>query len=156
MKIEETIPFRQVTSAGRTGRGPHPSGQSFRVLLEEAVQKPAGKMDNTALQAIVDPREVLQVQSAGPTGLSPAVQLAQRIEGFLDLMDAYRDRLADPGCTLREVKPLLDDMVAAKSRLGDALHAMTDDEPLKPILNSALVTASLEVLRFNRGDYVDA
>jgi len=41
-----------------------------------------------------------------------------------------------------------------KDQLSRVLDSMPNEDRLKDILNQTLITASLEVIKFNRGDYI--
>ena len=46
-------------------------------------------------------------------------------------------------------------MTQEKERMATAMDSLQDGGGLKSILNQTLVTASLEITKFYRGDYVD-
>ncbi len=81
--------------------------------------------------------------------------MVDRIDRFVDLLDDYRQKLGDPRASLKTIQPLLDDIAAAKDRLVTELDGLGDGNALKEVLNSSLVTATTEIMRFNRGDYVE-
>ena len=78
----------------------------------------------------------------------------EQLDNLLDLLAQYRDQLADPAVTLRQIEPLLNTIAAEKEQLSAVLKAMPDGEGLKDILHRTLITTSLEVMKFNRGDYI--
>jgi len=47
-------------------------------------------------------------------------------------------------------------METEQEALAPVLNSLPPGDGLKDILNDALVTSSLEVIKFNRGDYVDS
>ncbi len=81
---------------------------------------------------------------------------AATIEGagkILDILDAYRAKLADPSVSLRDIKPLVEEMEAKQKDLASVSDALPENDGLKEILNRVLVDLSMETVRFNRGDY---
>lgn len=82
-------------------------------------------------------------------------ELFQRVENLIDTLDQYREKLADPGASLKEIDPILQDLMDQKDALAPDMGALKDEDGLKPVLNQALVTVSLEVTKFKSGYYVD-
>jgi hypothetical protein len=70
------------------------------------------------------------------------------------LLDDYRKQLADPAITLRSIEPLMNSIIKEKDQLSSLLDSIPNDDGLKDIVNRTLITASLEVIKFNRGDYI--
>ena len=79
-----------------------------------------------------------------------------RIENLIGLLDQYRLKLADPGVTLRNIDPIIKKIDQETENLKPVLDSLPQDEDLKNIINQTLVTASLEVGKFYRGDYIAA
>ena len=80
--------------------------------------------------------------------------MVDAVERFLVLLDEYRHKLANPQVTLKEIYLLVNEMDAEKENLIQALNSLHDGDRLKDILNQTLITSSLEIIRFNRGDYL--
>ena len=58
--------------------------------------------------------------------------------------------------SLNELNPLIQMMDMEKMDLISAMDSLPDGDGLKDILNETLITASLEVAKFKRGDYFNA
>ncbi len=82
------------------------------------------------------------------------IPIVDRVEKFLDILDEYRHKLANPQVTLKDIYSSINEMDAEKERLTPVLNSLPDGDVLKDILNQALITSSLEIIRFNRGDYL--
>jgi hypothetical protein len=78
----------------------------------------------------------------------------ERVHNLLNLLDNYRQQLSDPYVTLRKLEPMMNTIAKEKDQLSGLLDSMPNDDGLKHILNQTLITASLEVIKFNRGDYI--
>lgn len=87
---------------------------------------------------------------------SPGVEdtTVERLDNLLNLLEQYRDQLADPKVSLRQIEPLLNMIAKEKEQLSAALNTMPDEDDLKDIVHRTLITTSLEVIKFNRGDYI--
>ncbi len=80
----------------------------------------------------------------------------ERIDNLLNLLDQYKDQLANQNVTLRRIEPLLNTIAKEKEQLSGVLEQLPNDDSLKDIVQRTLITASLEVMKFNRGDYITA
>jgi hypothetical protein len=78
-----------------------------------------------------------------------------RIENVLDLLDAYRSKLADPNATLKDIHPFVKSLETANEQLKPVLESIVEGDQLKQILNQTLVTTSLEVFKYYQGDYIN-
>ena len=79
-----------------------------------------------------------------------------RVENLLDLLDDYRQKLVNPQVSLKQMEALVDRISMEKENLRPTLKSMHEGEQLQGILNQTLVAASLEVIKFKRGDYLDS
>jgi hypothetical protein len=76
-----------------------------------------------------------------------------RIESMIDLLESYRQELADPQVNLKQMDAIIQNISRENDSLASLADSMPDDE-IKHILNHTMVTASLEVTKFYRGDYL--
>jgi len=83
-----------------------------------------------------------------------ATQGIERAEQFLNLLEEYQRKLGDTGSTLKDFYPLVSSMQSEAARITPLLDSLPDGDALKEILNRAVVTATVEAIKFNRGDYL--
>jgi len=83
-----------------------------------------------------------------------AVQGVERVEQFLNLLEAYQGKLGDTNSTLKEFSPLVSGMESEAAKIMPLLDSLPDGDRLKDLLNRAVVTATVEAIKFNRGDYL--
>ncbi len=81
-----------------------------------------------------------------------AVESAEKL---LDILDEYQQKLANPEVALREIDPLIGKLEACNESLVSSVNFLVKGDELKNILNQVVVTSSVEILKFNRGDYVN-
>ena len=79
-----------------------------------------------------------------------------RIEKMIDLLDRYRHMLADPRMNLKQLDPIIGEIARENDNLTALADSLPDDDDLKNIIDRTMVTASLEVAKFYRGDYLPA
>ena len=152
MKIIDGVPMTgQPPRGSRPGGVERQQGPSFTDVLK----KTAGA--STKQESPVRVASATQPLAVNPTAAPPAAaenSPVDRIERFLDVLEQYRCQLGDPNCTLKQIQPLMDQIGTEKQMLQSLLEELPEGQPLKDVLNRALVTASTETLKFNRGDYI--
>lgn len=82
--------------------------------------------------------------------------VVEHTERLLDALDEYQQMLASPEFTLRDMAPLVGKMKAGNKILVSAANSLSDGDELKELLNQVLITSSVEIIKFNRGDYISA
>jgi hypothetical protein len=82
------------------------------------------------------------------------MQTVSNINEFLSIMESYQKEMADPKASLKDAYPFVQQMEEKMAELIPALESLPATDKLKDILNSALVASTVEVIKFNRGDYV--
>lgn len=136
--------------ADKPARPAVPDSGGFGDILKEKLAPAAGAAASGIGLSLVAPTQIQSVAEA------PASRLAGRVECYLDLLDDYRRQLADPRVSLKGLDAVVQEMEAGKDALAPALGALPEGDGIKDILNRTLVTASLEIIKFRRGDYVTA
>lgn len=79
-----------------------------------------------------------------------------RIENMIDLLDRYRHKLADPRINLKQLDSIIGEIARENDSLTELAGSLPRNDDLRDILDRTMVTASLEVTRFYRGDYLPA
>jgi hypothetical protein len=87
-----------------------------------------------------------------PEMVSPSQDVFRQAHRVLDLMDEYANALSDPTRTLRSIEPIVRDIQAEMKGMPEG--ASSSDEGLKNIVNDIAVMASVEAMKFHRGDYL--
>ena len=127
----------------------------FKAILKETVGKTDGVDNASKTHAVNHSFATAPINPISLPTSDQTVPLVDRIDRLVDLLDDYRQKLGDPRTSLKAIQPLLDDIAAAKDRLMPEIDGLGDGNTLKEVLNSSLVTATKEIIRFNRGDYVE-
>jgi hypothetical protein len=126
-----------------------PAASRFEEILKERLNQAAASEPATASNGAVSVR----FQPADP---APAGSLISQLQGFLDLMSDYRSKLADPRVSLKGLEPVVRSLEQGRDALSPLLGSLPEGEGLRDILNQALVTTEMEIIRFRRGDYLPA
>ena len=125
--------------------------KKFEVVLKETVDNSKNKISGTQPSRFINP--LSQVQQK-PSFAPKRQDTIKRIENLLEILEKYRQQLADPGVTLKEIDPIIKNMISENDNLAPVLDSLPDGDGLKDIANKTLLTASLEVTKFYRGDYI--
>jgi hypothetical protein len=151
MKISNDDLHIQGSSADKSAKPSQNPQSDFNSILQDTVGAPAAVEKGVQPPAMVETVVPVQLQHVrSPEKLSTI----DRIEKVLDLLDEYRRKLADPNTTLREIQPLVKSLETENGQLQPVLNSNVEGDQLKEILNQTLVTTSVEVIKYNKGDYI--
>ena len=155
MKIDPNLEILKSQYIQKTSVTDRPAGKDeFSTMLKEAIESgPSKTVEGSKKPSMIN--NVAHVQF-NPFFAVQDNPIAERTEKFLDLLEEYQNKLLDPLATLRDIRPLIERMETEKETLAPVLNSLPPGDGLKDILNDALITSSLEVIKFNRGDYVDS
>ncbi len=150
MKIDNNDQIVKSLNPEQTTR-PRPAGDGeFDKILKETIQEKPGSVTGTRQTVFVN---LLAGVKLTPQGSPDPKFTIERIESMIDLLDSYREKLADPQLNLKQMDAIVRDIARENDSLAALADSLPDDE-IKRILNHTMVTASLEVTRFYRGDYL--
>ena len=151
MKIDNPEPIvKNLCPEQKTAPRP-PAGQEFGTILKESVENVKKENPGPRQTAFINPLSGVQMKTPSQSDRQFALE---RVENLIGLLDQYQRKLADPGITLKNIDPIIMKIDQETENLTPVLDSLPEDEGLKNIINQALVTASLEVSKFYRGDYI--
>ena len=153
MKIDGNNDIAHGAFTDKTTQKEATSDADFKHILKASVDR--SKEQSARIQPPLQPNPLGAIRL---TPLSPEARqtTVERVDLLLDLLDEYRDQLADPNVTLRHIEPLLNTIAQEREHLSGILDRLPNEDGLKDIVHRTLITASLEVVKFNRGDYISA
>ena len=151
MKISLTPQLRPDPPVTQNCREATSPDTVFQEILKQTVACSAAEKQATRVAHPFGPQSVRLIARPEADG---ALSLEDRIDRLVDRLENYRLKLADPQTSLKSIQPLLNDIAATSEKLASKLKNLDEQNPLKDILNRSLVMASLEITRFNRGDYL--
>ena len=153
MKIDPNQEIVKSVYPHKTSGPDKPVDDKFGAMLKDAVNNDHSKTSTEN----VKPQMISSISNIQFNPLL-AVQdnpIIERTENFLNILEEYRNKLLDPQATLKDIHPLIQRMESEKETLTPVLNSLPPGDGLKDILNDALVNSEAEVIKFNRGDYVD-
>ena len=123
----------------------------FKHILKESVENPTKNPSKIQPSTLMDPVSAMRFNPLSPQDRKLTVE---RVDNLLNLLDNYCKQLSDPHVTLRTLEPVVNTIAKEKDQLSGLLGSLPDEDRLKDILNQTLITASVEVKKFNKGDYI--
>ena len=142
--------FKNLYPETKTATQP-PAEKEFGNILKESVENVKKENTGSRPTSFVSPLSGVQMIRTSKFDKQFAID---RTENLIGLLDQYRHKLADPGTTLKNIDPIVRKIDQETENLAPVLDSLPEDEDLKNIVNQTLVTASLEVSKFYRGDYI--
>ena len=82
---------------------------------------------------------------------SEGIQMTERILG---LLEEYQKRIGDPETTLRDLAPLVQSLSEEAGRLRTLADQVPISDPLRKIISELGIVSTVELERFNRGEYI--
>jgi hypothetical protein len=151
MKISGNNEIIKSAYQDKSQRNEPASNADFKNILKESVEKSARDTAQIQPSSLINPLAAVRFNSESPPDKVSAIQ---QVDSLLNLLDDYRKQLADPAITLRNIEPVMQSIIKEKDQLSSLLESLPNEDGLKDIVNRTLITTSLEVIKYNRGDYV--
>jgi hypothetical protein len=151
MKINENNEIIKSSYPDKFQRNEPAADVDFKNILKESVEKSARPATQIQSPSLLNPLSAVRFNPELPQDKVSAIQ---RTDNLINLLDDYRKQLADPAVSLRSIEPVMQTIIKEKDQLSSLLDSLPDEGGLKDIVNRTLITASLEVIRYNRGDYI--
>ena len=151
MKIDGNDEILKSGYNPKTSKNEQASEADFNHILKESVEKSTETPPEIQPTTLLDPISAIRFN---PLSSQDNDITLDRVENLLNLLEKYRQQLRDPKVTLRTIEPIMNTIAAEKDQLSEKLDSISNEDGLKDILNQTLITASLEVIKFNRGDYI--
>ena len=151
MKIENNENIQKSLYPEKNNKNEKAQGIDFGAVLKNEVEKSSNAISGNQTMPSISSISPIQLNMISPVQNGSIID---RVENLLNVLDEYQQKLKDPHFTLKEIEPLVKQMEKEKENLAPVLDSLVEDDGLKEILNQALVTSSLETIKFNRGDYI--
>ncbi len=159
-KIDQIQPGQTGAPQGPRPSGPGQAGEVFQKVLEQAHQR-------AETSPPVRPQAAVPVSSydplAGLNGVKPPLAAdalgpgqtegLMRAERALELLEDYQHALADEKKPLKEMHGLVKALDSEVQELTQVLDKLDPQDGLYGILQEVAVTAMVQSIKFNRGDF---
>ena len=156
-KIDHLGPAQPAAPQAPRPSGPSRSGEAFEAALDQARQRvEGGPAPQARPVSSYDPLAALQgvKPPLAPEGLGPRqTEGLMRAERAIELLENYRQALADEQKPLKQMHGLVRDLDGEVAELTQVLDQMDPQDGLYGILQEVAVTAMVQSIKFNRGDF---
>lgn len=164
MKIEDDKNIRQVIKPEPQNKIDR-TGDDFKKILSGIQSKADGSQEKNPLSTDEVQKINLRLQNAGNIAELEASSFKEsigecesgeieKVEQFFNLLESYSKALSDPKMNLRDIAPLVKSIEGEKEKLAGLGERLPDGHVLKDLVNKAAILSTVEVLKFNRGDYL--
>jgi len=150
MKVYSTEHVHGINQAKNAGHG-KTGDTSFDTLLRQRIENATVSPSGTA--ATQGPDRTAGVYLSPDTALDKS-EIMSRIDAFLDTLQLYRDKLASPENTPRDLAAVIARMESEHMELQQLSDCLASDDDLRPLLEETLILSTVEITKFNRGDYI--
>jgi hypothetical protein len=151
MKINGNDEIIKNGFADKTLRSQQDRKDDFKNILKASVERTMPDTGEIQSPSLANSLSAIRFQAPSPENKRMTIE---HVDNLLNLLDNYRIQLADPQVTLRSMEPVIKMIDKEKEQLSSVLDSLAEADGLKDIVNRTLVTASLEVMKYNRGDYI--
>ena len=151
MKINGSDEIIKNSFAEKTLQREQDQKDDFKNILKASVERSVHHQEKIKSPLLANSVSAIRFHPLSPENKRLTVE---RVDNLLNLLDNYRDQLADPQVTLRRIEPVINMIEKEKEQLSSVLDSLPNEDGLKDIVNRTLITASLEVIKYNRGDYI--
>lgn len=86
--------------------------------------------------------------------IAKAPDPTKQLENAFDQMERYATALGDESKSLKDIAPLADGLKKTADQLDELSRRLPENDPLKNLAGEAAVLATVESMKFRRGDYV--
>ena len=150
MEVHSNYEILKAGYPKKNDKNQEPVNKEFGAILNETIAETSQTDTGPRKTAMVESISGIQFDSPPSLNENPIIE---RTEKLLDTLDNYREKLQNPEISLEDINPLVSKMETEIEGLITALNSLPDGDGLKDILNEAMITSSLEIAKFNRGDY---
>jgi len=126
-------------------------GPGFDSVLKDAVEKNTPQKTKMRGTQIVSQLNPIQMREFS---ISENKIILDRMEDFIDMLEVYQKQLSDPGKSLRDMSSTVQQLKKGREVLMNDLDLVSEDKELKKILSDTLITASIEIEKFDKGIYI--
>ena len=160
MDVKEIKGGTLASVATKKGKNEDLNGFDFQKMLQEAQSntQEAGQAASAGAAGVAE----IPGESVLPVNLLDGVkessplrtQGIEATEKTLNLLEEYQRAIENPRVTLREIHPLVQSLAEETRGLNQSVEKLSPSDPLKKIMTEVGILSSIEVGKFNRGDYV--
>jgi hypothetical protein len=141
----------RINNDQKTNKVAKTTENKFEDILQQTINKSSSCEDQTM---ILPPVQNISNIKFDRISNIDRTQNIEKVEKYLDVLENYQKKLENQSVNLKEMYPLVTQMESEVENMLALLNSLPDEDGMKDILNRALVTSTVEVIKFNKGDYI--
>ncbi len=143
----------------RTDSLQNPSGTGKKKIENNTDKRFGDVLQATLLSSSAQPTAPLQGlppagSSIGVLPLASRKEMVGRADQLLHLLESCQSRLSAPNVTFQEAYASMRAVEDGADELTPYLDSLPEGDEFRDFLNRLVITASVEALKFRRGDYL--
>ena len=138
------LDFQKLLQEAKSSNKAASSSTAALLSKEVAEIPPDPALAVKALNLSVEPVELPQVRSQG----------IKAAENTLSLLEKYQKAMGDPQMTLRKVDHWVQSLAQGLNDLISLSDKLPAADPLKEIISEIGIVSTVEIQKFNRGEYI--
>jgi len=146
MKIERTDSLQHPQPGGKK-KSADPTGERFGDILEKTISKS------------ISTSQPGPIQSLPPAGgiavfipVADKKELVGRADQLLDLLETYQKKISGTGLSLQDAYISMKAIEDRADELAPHIENLPEGDDFRDFLNRLVITASVETIKFRRGD----
>ena len=148
MKITDTANIKDVFLK-KNQKTEKPGDKTFEKILNKKIKNSGVSKPDTG--------SVSTVQKVTDVFFNPPIdreKVVSRVAEFLNILEEYSVKLSRQGMSLKDLSPMISSLEAETKNMLLLSEALPPGDGIKEILDEVLIRSSVEVIKFNRGDYL--
>jgi hypothetical protein len=146
MKIERTDSLQHPQPGGKK-KNAGPTGERFGEILEKTISRPTSASAPGPIQSL-PPAGGIAVFIAA----ADKKEIVGRADQLLDLLESYQKNISGSGLPLQDAYISMKAIEDRADELSPYIENLPEDDDFRDFLNRLVITASVEAIKFRRGD----
>lgn len=147
MKIERTDNLHPLMP-GATKPAPEPAGTRFQDVLRDAVSAAPGLTVPGAIGNLPSAGAGMGLVAVGGRG-----ELLSRADELIGLLEFLQGGISGSGLPVKDACASVRAIEDGADALAHLVERLPEGDPFRDIMNRIVITASVEAIKFRRGDY---
>ncbi len=135
----------------KTSKSVNTTGQNFDDILQNQINSNSAPVSQTSS---LPPMQSTSKNDFSLINNFDKNRNVEYVEQFLDTLETYQKQLSNPSVSLQDLNTLVSQMEENITNVTPILDSLPDGNALKDLINRAVVTSTVEIIKFNRGDYL--
>jgi hypothetical protein len=148
MKIQRTDNLSSLQTGIKPG-SPESAGTAFEEVLRKALSEAPGTARSGVVGGIPPAGAGMAFARPGERG-----ELLNRADELIGLLESLQAGISGPGLSVKEAYASVRTIEDRADELAPLVERLPEGDPFRDFMNRIVITASVEAIKFRRGDYL--